>query len=340
MKKLREGQERLLSLIYGSIDIGSMSSKTEEEEVVEKILERLGVSPIGALVKWRKKIDKERTLEEIVSTHCSLLDIKEPKRISIEESKEFKVKEENGKIILSATTAKFDSTSETLRVFTFKELEGKGINPFNDFSEVLSSVIHENMHNYQLRLVLDYLKDPESERPLKENRAVIKLFALNSTVGGYIEGSETTDGPYARQPIEKHAIEIGKAVKECFVKKVKAEMEALVNPKKSVAGSGNEEAGVGDEEGENVYKTLFGDILESDDMKIVAERASAILGDVEILWNYRTYKGAEAGRPAKTAEHKRAATSPSSGTATTTETTSPGSDTRAPGSRPRSSSTD
>lgn len=93
----------------------------------------------------------------------------------------------------------------------------------DDFDAVLDTLIHENTHRYQNKLIKQLqakeLKpgDPDYEQAL--------MFALNSGTTGYIDGG---DG-YEEQPVERHAWRAGTEARQLFAKDALAQGQLMLD---------------------------------------------------------------------------------------------------------------
>lgn len=100
---------------------------------------------------------------------------------------------------------------------------------FDDFDDLLDTVIHENTHNYQRELVIKLeageLEDENGNKSDEYDQAV--MFQLNSG-DAHFEGSATDTGGYMACPKERHAWLAGGEASKLFVDDARAEGEIFL----------------------------------------------------------------------------------------------------------------
>lgn len=262
MEKVRTRQKRLLGELYKSIDLGAMYDESGDKRLIAALRDRLKKTCLDVCRNWHamNREEKRTALDGIVATYCELLDIEKPEvtlKKSVEKPKQ--PQDENDTADSeNVTLALFSASDEEVKIFTF-DRPGE---PLDDFDEALTRVIHENTHNYQLRLALNLsASHPKEFEYATEEQAV--LFALNGTLGGHIKPSPEFAEAYADQPIEKHARKIGEAMAGLFHKEAKSAAEAFLTDYE-------------------LNGTIFQNILER---VLTNGSASAVFGKIEEIKN-------------------------------------------------------
>jgi hypothetical protein len=92
----------------------------------------------------------------------------------------------------------------------------------NDFDNALDTIIHENTHNYQNKLMADL--EAGKLKPGDDDYEQAMMFRLNSGKGGYIDSG---DG-YPEQPLERHAWQAGGEARKLFFADAEAEGRMLL----------------------------------------------------------------------------------------------------------------
>jgi hypothetical protein len=98
---------------------------------------------------------------------------------------------------------------------------------FDDFDGILDTVIHENTHNYQHRLVAKLESDPPQLKPGDPDYNQAVLFQMNFGPG-YLEGDGADREAYELQPTERHAWLAGGEAHKIFVEDAQAEGQILM----------------------------------------------------------------------------------------------------------------
>lgn len=195
--KLDKDQLKLQRKLYASLDYdpefkeadeGRRSKLVEDLKSDEEITKARG--------KWAEMTDEDRmkVLTKVMTAECKVFGIPAPKiRLFYEPPGDYGF---------------FDPSAKTLNLNTHVDAG------WLDYKEIVNTVVHENMHNYQFTLV-ERLKegiitkdDPEYTQAL--------IFAAN--FDGYVPPSEELDddekdtNPYKTQPVEAHAWDSGDGV--------------------------------------------------------------------------------------------------------------------------------
>ena len=123
-----------------------------------------------------------------------------------------------------------EMTGEKLFALIAELANDSGANFNEDFDDSLDTIIHENTHNYQHKLVARLEAGEIRPTDPEYNQAV--LFQLN--FAGYLESTDEGHEAYAKQPVEMHAWLAGGEAHRLFLDDAKLRAATIVEKAKLV----------------------------------------------------------------------------------------------------------
>ena len=210
-----EERTRAMALLYENMELEESFKKTDDE-LRQNVLQQLKNDELvrNASRNWNgmNAEAKVKALKQALAIQCQQIGIDPPPPVKLYSDPTVKVDEDK-----KLTCAGYYSPQERSIYLNDDSATFKG-----DFDDALDTIIHENTHNYQRKLVDDLVAGRLLPGDPNYQQAV--LFQLNTLKPGYVN-----NGPgYKEQPLERHAWLAGGEARRLFSEDAITEARVLI----------------------------------------------------------------------------------------------------------------